>query len=156
MHSRTQRIMQLATKSNTDREELNQSIGNLSEDSDDTVKDKDFVLSDSEEDVDLVSSSFDNDINDSMDSEEDNIPLAILRERYTEKEIRKVLNSIIEEVSNNLDSNLYTKKGTLRKRRKFETSPATRKRNQLNKKRQKYLFIKENCGEKCKKNVLPK
>lgn len=161
MNSRTQKIMQLATKCMTDREEQNNSFRNLSEDSDDSVKDRDFVLSDSGEDSDLGSSSSSsssgNEIIESTTySEEDNLPLAIIRERNTKKEIKEILDFIIDAVSKNLDGAIYTKKGTIRKRRKYDTSPATRKKMRLNIKRQKYSSIKENCGEKCKKSALQK
>ncbi|CAG9773506.1 unnamed protein product [Ceutorhynchus assimilis] len=122
-------------------EEQNNNFDNFSEDSDDSIKDRDFVISESGKGSDSDISEIEITENEASEesSEKDNLPLTIIRERVLQKEIKHTLEEIVEKVSTKLNGDMYTKKGTLRKR-----------------KRQKHSFVKENCGEKCKKKCVQK
>lgn len=139
MNSRGRKLVQMALARDSIPAD---NMDDISEDDDDSIKDKNFTLTDHETDE---SESFE-----SSDSEGS---LLVPLHQGVEKVVKDVLNDVINKICLELEKD-YTKKGTLRRRKKYDESPLTRKNQRRDNKIRKFSTIKENCNDKCKKKCI--
>lgn len=160
--SRARRILQLALSSNNDVAE--NEYFDINDNDDDSVNDLSYIPSE----ADLESSS-DEDLQQpetlstpkvslrpfayNSDESDDNLPLSVVRENLV---IHNILNEIIDKVSKEERQLYFTKKGNVRKRKRYDIPLEERKKKKL-----KEIVLKhdlkgncnENCKKRCKENI---